>query len=290
METNQNTARYIRLIPRLDIKGPNLVKGIHLEGLRVLGNPEIFAKYYYENGADELFYMDVVASLYDRNSLTKMVSEIAQDVFIPITVGGGLRSLDDIKKALDSGADKVSLNTIAIRQPDLIEKAAHKFGSSTIVVTVEAIRQSPGLYLAFVDNGRESTGVEVVEWVKRVQNLGAGEIVITSVDREGTGEGFDIDLIKLVTENSKIPIVAHGGAGSLSDIKKIVTDTKVNGICVGSIFHYDVINRVDTLTRSSNEGNTRFLGEKRAFGKISPVSILEVAKILREMGVVCRAV
>lgn len=282
--------RFIRLIPRLDIKGPNLVKGIHLEGLRVLGEPDIFAKYYYEQGADELFYMDVVASLYERNSLTEMVSRIAKNTFIPITVGGGLRELDDIKKALDSGADKVSLNTAAIRNPKLIERAAHRFGSSTIVVSVEAIMQSDGKYLAFVDNGREATGIEVLSWIQQVQDLGAGELVVTSVDREGTGEGFDIELMKAVCSKAKIPVVAHGGGGSIEDITRLVRETSVNGIAIGSIFHYDMISRINTLKDEKSEGNTRFLKENRAFGKIKPLSINEATLRLKELGVVCRAV
>lgn len=281
--------RYIRLIPRLDIKGPNLVKGIHLEGLRVLGDPDIFAKHYYQNGADELFYMDVVASLYERNSLTQMISRIANDIFIPITVGGGLRSLDDIKRALDSGADKISLNTAAIRNPNLISEAAHRFGSSTIVVAVEAIKQSDGKYLAFVDNGREATGVRVEEWVKRVESLGAGEIVITSVDKEGTGEGFDFDLIKMVCSLVRVPVVAHGGASSVEDIKRLVRETSVNGIAVASLFHYDLVSKRVTTSGEKNEGNIRFLQENRSFGKIKPVSLTKVAEALKEMGVICRA-
>lgn len=281
--------RYLRLIPRLDIKGPNLVKGIHLEGLRVLGDPDVFARQYYHAGADELFYMDVVASLYERNSLNDMVSRIANDIFIPITVGGGLRSLDDIKKVLDSGADKISLNTAAIRNPDLIEKAAHRFGSSTIVVSVEAIKQNDGRYLAFIDNGREATGVEVTSWVRRVEALGAGELVITSVDREGTGEGFDVELIKSVSAGVKIPVVAHGGAGSVDDIVRLVSETTVNGVAVASIFHYDIVSKLDTIQSQKSEGNTRFLSENRTFRKIKPVSFADVAERLKEMGVVCRS-
>ncbi|WP_413287821.1 imidazole glycerol phosphate synthase subunit HisF [Bdellovibrio sp. HCB337] len=283
--------RYVRLIPRLDIKGPNLVKGIHLEGLRVMGDPAIFAKHYYENGADEIFCMDVVASLYERNSLTEMISQIASNIFIPITVGGGIRSLEDIKKVLDSGADKVSLNTAVIRNPKLIESAAHRFGSSTIVVTVEAIKQPNGSYLCFVDNGREDTGVEVMEWVRRVESLGAGELVITSVDREGTGEGFDLDLIKQVTSLVKIPVVAHGGAASVDDIAKLVTETTVNGIAAASIFHYDLVAKQSTIAdpTAQREGNTSFLKANRSFAKIKPISLKDAANRLREMKVVCRA-
>src|SRR3989338_7010492 len=190
----------IRIIPRLDVKGPNLVKGIHLEGLRVLGRPEEFAAQYYLEGADELMYMDVVASLYNRNSLHDIIAKAAKKIFIPLTVGGGLRTIEDIRGVLRAGADKVSLNTAAIKNPEIISEASRKFGSSTIVISIEAIRQPDGRYLAYTDNGREYTGVEVLEWAKRVETLGAGEIMLTSVDKEGTGSGYDIELTRMVAD------------------------------------------------------------------------------------------
>src|SRR5712691_717483 len=188
----------IRIIPRLDIKGPNLVKGIHLEGLRVLGKPEQFAKLYYEQGADELLYMDVVASLYQRNSLLDIVSRTSKELFIPLTVGGGLRSLDDIRAALKAGADKVALNTAAIRRPEFVREAAERFGSSTIIVSIEAIRRTDGTYEAYTDNGRERTGVDALQWAQQAATLGAGEILVTSIDREGTGKGFDMELVRQI--------------------------------------------------------------------------------------------
>jgi len=188
----------IRIIPRIDVKGPSLVKGIHFEGLRVLGNPNEFAKFYYENGADEILYVDVVASLFERNSLSDLISSTAQEVFIPVTVGGGVRTLDDVNNILRSGADKISLNTAAINNPGFIKEASLKYGSSTIVVSIEAIKESDGKYCAYTDNGREWTGVDVFEWAKEVEILGAGEIIISSIDKEGTGEGFDIELTRNV--------------------------------------------------------------------------------------------
>jgi imidazole glycerol-phosphate synthase subunit HisF len=290
MEVLSMEKRYIRLIPRLDIKGPNLVKGIRLEGLRVLGDPDVFAKHYYNNGADELFYMDVVASLYERNSLKGMISRVAGNVFIPITVGGGLRNLDDIKSALDSGADKVSLNTAVIRNPQLITEAAHKFGSSTIVASIEAIKQPDGKYLCFVDNGREHTGVEVVEWSRRVVDLGAGEIVITSVDREGTGEGFDIPLVRSVVDSVSVPVVAHGGAGSVEHIKELIQTTNVNGIAVASIFHYQTVQQMDTVNDpKKSEGNFSFLQKGIGTKRIKPIAITDVVSELKKINVVCRA-
>jgi len=201
----------IRIIPRLDIKGPNLVKGIHLEGLRVLGKPEQFARSYYEQGADELLYMDVVASLYGRNSLLNIIEDTAKNIFIPLTVGGGIRSLEDIQKILRAGADKVSINTAAIRNPELIQSAANKFGSSTIVVAIEALLMPNGKYEAFTDNGREPTGVNVFEWALRAEKLGAGEIMVTSIDKEGTGKGFDVELIAKIGKLEQYSLSPYPG-------------------------------------------------------------------------------
>ena len=197
--------RMKRIIPRLDIKGPNLVKGIHLEGLRVLGSPEIFAQHYYENGADEIIFQDVVASLFERNSLHDIISRTAKNIFIPITVGVGIRTIDDIHGVLRAGADKVSLNTAVVRNPSFIEKAAKMFGSSTIVVAIEAIKKGDGNYYAFTDNGREETALEVTSWTEQITALGAGEIIITSVDRDGTSLGYDIELLRKVKSES----IAH---------------------------------------------------------------------------------
>lgn len=282
--------RYIRIIPRLDIKGPNLVKGIHLEGLRVLGDPEFFTKYYYENGADEICYMDVVASLYGRNSLLEMISSVAKNTFIPITVGGGLRTLEDIKIVLNNGADKVSINTAAIRNPDLISKAANKFGSSTIVVSIEAIRQKNGNYLAYTDNGREETKKDVISWAKEAEARGAGEIIITSVDKEGTGEGFDVELVRSICNAVKVPVVAHGGAGNIEDIINLIKTTTVSGISIASIFHYDVVRKQNTLSVTKEEGNTRFLQEKRLYGKIKPLAMSDLITELRRIEVRCRSI
>ncbi|MBM79156.1 MAG: imidazole glycerol phosphate synthase subunit HisF [Planctomycetaceae bacterium] len=258
--------KYIRIIPRLDIKGPNLVKGIHLEGLRVLGKPESFARLYYEQGADEIIYQDTVASLYQRNNLTEIVTRTAENIFIPITVGGGIRSLSDISEILRSGADKVSINTAAIANPNFINQASQSFGSSTIVVAVETIKQSDGRYLAFTDNGREYTGVEVMSWVREVQERGAGEILLTSIDQEGTGNGFDIDLIKLVSDVATIPIVAHGGAGTISHIVDSIQLTGVDAVALASILHYTAINQ-DTISQKQfkDEGNIEFIKKRHSF-------------------------
>lgn len=276
-----------RIIPRLDIKGPNLVKGIHLEGLRVLGKPADFAKYYYENGADELMFMDVVASLYERNSLHDIILETAKEKFIPITVGGGLRSILDIKEVLRVGADKVCLNTAAIKDPELIRKASRMFGSSTIVVAIEAIKEENGKYLAYTDNGREYTGIDVFEWAQKIDELGAGEIVITSVDREGTGQGFDIDLISKLSKLVSIPVIAHGGAGKQEHVKEVLKNDDINAVMISSLFHYQFI-KENTSSVSSEEGNVEFLKQKRNFHTFEPCTINDLKKTLIDNKIECR--
>ncbi len=277
----------VRIIPRLDIKGPNLVKGIHLEGLRVLGNPSDFAKYYYENGADELIYQDVVASLYERNSLHDIISKTAKQVFIPITVGGGLRSIDDIRNVLRAGADKVSLNTAAIKNPKLIKEASLKFGSSTIAIAIEAIKQTNGDYLAYIDNGREETGINAVSWAKQVEELGAGEIVITSVDKDGTGLGYDIELIKLITDAVNIPVIAHGGPGKIEDVAQAVTIGGAHAVSVASVIHYDFIQKFE-FKKQAGEGNTEFLKGGKSFSKINACSITDIKSHFKKCGIKTR--
>lgn len=278
----------IRIIPKLDIKGPNLVKGIHLEGLRVLGKPENFAKYYYEGNADELLYVDVVASLYNRNSLHDIISKTAEEIFIPLTVGGGIRSIEDIRSVLRAGADKVSLNTAAIKNPSLINEAAEIFGSSTITISIEAIKQSDSKYLAYTDNGREYTGIEVLKWAKQVESLGAGEIVLTSIDKEGTGEGFDYELTKMVSQNVSIPVVACGGAGSAEDVYRVIMQGGADAVIMASVLHYDFIQKHEVATDFKEEGNIEFLKKGGIFSKIKPISMVDIKKYLKDKGVPVR--
>jgi len=271
----------IRIISRLDIKGPNVVKGIHLEGLRVLGDPKDFAKFYYEEGIDELMYMDVVASLYDRNSLKDIIESTADELFVPLTVGGGLRNLEDVNTALRSGADKVCINTAAIKYPNLIKQISDKYGASTLVVAVEAIKDESGEYYAFTDNGREQSRKKVIEWVKEIQDLGAGEILLTSVDKEGTGSGFDIELIKLVENSISIPLLAHGGAGKMEDIKNVIEQTSIDAVVLSSILHYSYIKSNDFSNKKDlSEGNNDFLKSGGIFSKINPISLSSLRKYL----------
>jgi cyclase len=278
----------VRIIPRFDIKGPNLVKGIHLEGLRVLGKPEQFARYYYETGADELMYMDVVASLYNRNSLHDIISRTAKEIFIPLTVGGGLRTIEDIRDVLRAGADKVSLNTAAIKNSEIIREASRKFGSSTIVVAIEAIKQADGTYLAYTDNGRQHTGVEVLQWAKQVEELGAGEIIITSVDREGTGLGFDIELTRMIANAVSVSVVAHGGPGKFEDIKSVIIAGNADAVSIASMLHYDSIKHIKTSFDTAEEGNIEFLKSRRSFAKIEATNLKYIKRYLRNNNVECR--
>jgi imidazole glycerol-phosphate synthase subunit HisF len=228
----------VRIIPRLDIKGPNLIKGIHLEGLRVVGDPHAFALDYYQQGADELVFMDIVASLYQRNNLTEIIKRAADQIFVPITVGGGIRSLDDVRTLLHSGADKVAINTAAIARPALITEVSQRFGAQCMVLSVEAKRRPAGDgWEAFTDNGREHTGLDVADWVEQAVALGAGEVMLTSVDQEGTRKGFDIDLLHAVARRVQVPIIASGGYGRPEDLMAAAT-TGASGIAVADALHW----------------------------------------------------
>ena len=278
----------VRLIPRLDIKGPNVVKGIHLEGLRVIGRPDKMARYYYEAGADELFFMDTVASLYERNSLGEIISKTASEIFIPLTVGGGLRTLHDMATALRAGADKVCLNTAAIKNPNIIKESSRTLGSSTIVVAIEAIREPDGSYLAYTDNGREYTGIDVFEWAKKVEELGAGEIVITSVDKEGTGEGFDLELVQRISENASIPIIAHGGAGNHQHIIDAIQIGKSDAVATASVLHYEYArnNLLDSI--DPTEGNTEFIRSGRSFKNFKTSTVGNIKSKMLDDGLAVR--
>lgn len=228
----------VRLVARFDIKGPNLIKGIHLEGLRVIGDPNEHAIRYYLDGADELLYMDSVASLYGRNNLSDIVKHTAENVFIPITVGGGIRNVDDVKQLLRCGADKVAVNTTATKFPHLISEISHRFGSQCMVLSIEAKQRDHGGWEVMTDNGREHTGLDVLDWARKGQELGAGEILLTSIDREGTRKGFDTALIKQVSEAVTIPVIASGGMGSINDLIDVVTVGKANAVAMADILHY----------------------------------------------------
>ncbi|PIB62186.1 imidazole glycerol phosphate synthase subunit HisF [Pseudomonas sp. 2822-17] len=242
-----------RLIARLDVKGANLIKGIHLEGLRVIGSPNEHALRYYEQGIDELIYMDCVASLYGRNSLSELIKQAAENVFIPLTVGGGVRSTDDVAHLLRCGADKVAVNTAAVSNPQLITEIARRFGSQCMVLSIEAKSVSPERWEVFTDNGRESTGIDVVDWAKKAAALGAGEILLTSVDREGTRKGFDLALVQAVTDSVNIPVIASGGMGKAQDAVEVVR-VGADAVAMADILHYKRASLADIRTEASAGG------------------------------------
>jgi len=230
--------RNVRLIARLDVKAPNLVKGIHFEGLRKLGDPNEFSLKYYLQGADEVFYTDIVASLYGRNSLLDIIEKTSENIFIPITVGGGLRNINDVSDVLRAGADKIAINTAAIKDPSIITEVSRKFGSQCMVLSIQAKWQGSH-WEAYYDNGREHSHLDVIEWAKTGESLGAGEIILTSIDKEGTEKGFDVNLVKAVTDVVDIPVIASGGMGTVEDIGGIVKEGHADAISMASVLHYD---------------------------------------------------
>lgn len=242
----------VRLIARMDIKAPNLIKGVNLEGLRKIGDPAAFAKKYYEAGIDEIVYMDIVASLYDRNSLGDIVSSTSEEVFIPITVGGGIRSLSDVENMMRCGADKVAINTAAVKRPELISDIATTFGSQCMVLSIEAKQTAAGKWEAYTDNGREKTGLDAIEWAKRGVALGAGEIFLTSVDREGTRKGFDLPLIRQISDSVSVPVIASGGMGSVQHLVEAVTVGRADAIAMADILHYNRMQLADIRSAATS--------------------------------------
>ncbi len=228
----------LRIIARLDVKNDHVIKGIHLEGLRKVGLPEELSCQYYDQGIDEILFMDAVASLYERNNLFHIIEKASEEVFVPITIGGGLRSLPDIEAALRSGADKVAINTQAIKTPGLIREAAHVYGSQCIVGSIEAKRRN-NTWEAYIDNGREATGIDVLEWVTELEKLGAGEILLTSVDRDGTKKGLDTELADEVCKRVNIPVVLSGGVGKTRDLVKTCKTVPLDGVALASVLHYN---------------------------------------------------
>lgn len=244
----------IRIIPRLDIKGPNVVKPIQTEALRVVGNPKELATRYYLEGADEIIYLDIVASLYQRNLNFDLLKSVTKDIFIPVTAGGGIRTIRDINYALRSGADKAAINTHLVRNPKFINEAVKEFGSQCIVLFIEAKKQVDGSYEVYTDGGRERTGLEIIDWAKKAVKLGVGEILISSIDKDGTKNGFDIELLKKINRIAPIPVIAHGGAGSLDSLKSAVQDGGADALGLSSILHYRdySIKEIKNFLKSNN--------------------------------------
>lgn len=250
----------VRVIPRLDIKGSNLIKGIHLEGLRIIGDPQEFATKYYNDQADEILYVDTVASLYGRNNLTDIVRRTSRNISIPLCVAGGVRSIHDINELLKAGADKVSINTAAIKNPSIVKESAEYFGSQCIVVAIDykvwpdnsflsdvnktvsrgnaSINRKNNHFQVYVDNGRQQTGIDAYEWALQMVDMGAGELLFTSIDKEGIQKGFEIEFTKKVSESVSVPVIVGGGAGKAQDVVDVIEKGKADAVAVASMFHY----------------------------------------------------
>ncbi|WP_454045820.1 imidazole glycerol phosphate synthase subunit HisF [Chryseobacterium sp. Marseille-Q8038] len=229
-----------RIIPCLDIKDGATVKGINFEDLKNAGDPVELAKKYEKEGADELVFLDITATIENRKTFIELVKDIAKELSIPFTVGGGISSVEDVRKLLEAGADKISINSSAVKNPTLISDLAKEFGSQCIVVAIDT-RQLGDLDLVHIKGGREATELLTVEWAKQAESLGAGEILLTSMDGDGTKNGFDLRITKLVSENISIPVIASGGAGKVDDFVKVFNETKATGGLAASIFHFNEI-------------------------------------------------
>jgi imidazole glycerol-phosphate synthase subunit HisF len=226
-----------RIIPCLDVDNGRVVKGVNFVNLIDAGDPVSLAKFYNEEGADELVFLDITASTEKRNTMLDVVKQVSKKIFIPFTVGGGIRTIDDIQKILFAGADKVSLNTIAVKNPKLIMESAQKFGSQCIVVAIDAKRENNN-WEVVIYGGRQTTGLNAVKWAKECVNKGAGEILLTSMDRDGTKNGFDLDLTKVISESVTVPIIASGGAGKREDFADVFTKGKADAALAASVFHF----------------------------------------------------
>ncbi|KFF01160.1 imidazole glycerol phosphate synthase [Chryseobacterium formosense] len=229
-----------RIIPCLDIKNGTTVKGINFEGLRNAGNPIELAKRYEEEGADELVFLDITATIEERKTFVELVKEIANEISIPFTVGGGISTIEDVRKLLEAGADKISINSSAVKNPQLISDLAKEFGSQCIVVAIDTrfVNESDWVH---IKGGREITHLKTLDWAKKAEELGAGEILLTSMDGDGTKNGFDLRITKLISENINIPVIASGGAGNIEDFEEVFNQTKATGALAASVFHFQEV-------------------------------------------------
>jgi len=254
----------LRIIPKIDVKGMNVVKGIHLEGLRALGDPMEFSKFYYNNQADEIIYHDIVASLYERNSLNKLISDVSKNIFIPFTVGGGLRNVKDVKNVLKSGADRVFINTAAVHDPNIINEIVNDFGASSLIVSIE-VNKYQEKYKCYTDFGREESDINLFNWINEIEKRGAREIMISSIDRDGTGTGFDLNLAKKITQITNMSFIIGGGFAEINHIHELLDQSNPSGVFISSSLHYNTINKV-TKKRINLTGNFEFLKKKKKNG------------------------
>jgi len=242
-----------RIIPCLDVKDGRVVKGVNFVGLRDAGDPVEAAIRYNEEGADELTFLDITASYEERDTIVDIVKEVAKEVFIPLTVGGGIRELNDIYKLLNVGCDKVSINSAAVKRPEFIDEGAKRFGSQCIVVAIDVKKVSPNKWNVFVKGGREDTGIDAIEWAKEVVDRGAGEILLTSMDSDGTKAGFDIPITKTISKLVNVPVIASGGAGRMEHFSEVF-ENDADAALAASIFHFREIDIIDLKKYLKNEG------------------------------------
>jgi imidazole glycerol-phosphate synthase subunit HisF len=234
-----------RIIPCLDVHAGRVVKGVNFVQLRDAGDPVEIARRYDEQGADELAFLDITASSDARDTIVDVIERVADQVFIPLTVGGGVRQVEDVRKLLNAGADKVSINTAAVDNPDLVERAAHRFGSQAIVVAIDARQSGPGRWEVYTHGGRKARGLDAVEWAARMAQAGAGEILLTSMDRDGTKSGFDLDLTRAVAEAVPVPVIASGGVGNMEHLALGVERGHADAVLAASVFHFGEISIPD---------------------------------------------
>ena len=243
-----------RIIPCLDVKDGRVVKGVNFVNLTDVGDPVDAAKAYYEAGCDELVFLDITATHEERDTTVDMVRRVAEQVFIPFTVGGGIRSVEDMNKMLKAGADKVSVNSSAVANPQLIADCAEKFGNQCVVVAIDAKKVEDGSWHVFVAGGRKDTGIDLLDWAKKVVSLGAGEILLTSMDKDGTKSGFNIEMLNAVANVVTVPIIASGGAGNSQHILEVFEQTPATGALAASIFHYGEVSIADTKQAMRQSG------------------------------------
>lgn len=243
-----------RIIPCLDVKDGRVVKGVNFVNLTDVGDPVDSARAYYEAGCDELIFLDITATSDNRETTVDMVRRVADQVFIPFTVGGGIRSVEDMNKMLKAGADKVAVNSSALANPQLISDCAQKFGNQCVVAAIDAKKMTDGRWHVFVAGGRKDTGMDLIQWAQEVVALGAGEILLTSMDKDGTKSGFDLEMLNRVAEVVDVPIIASGGAGNIEDIVEVFEKTTATGALAASIFHFGEVNIGETKQVLANAG------------------------------------
>lgn len=274
----------IRIIPFLDIKNGQLIKGINLEGLRILGSAKDFANLYYQDGADEICYLDNVASLYGTSNLSKFVKNTARKIFVPLSVAGGIRTLENSLTMFKAGADKIVINSAVVENISFLKKNVEKFGSANISVLIQTIKIGKR-YVISKSNGRDIKNLDPVSWAKKVEDAGAGEIIITSVNNEGLRKGFDLNITKKISNAVSLPVIAHGGAGSFKHIYEVIKNTNISGVGIASMLHYDAIKYLPKV--KSRIGNTDFLDKIKKI-KRKKILLSEIKKFLKNKNILTR--